>query len=258
MAATVALGALAGCGSVGDGAKGNGKADSSKPPAVGTSEEGSGSRSGARAARLIQKAIDVTLDQDYLTSTQRTKSEGTTVQHSAVRGARTECEMRIRKGNKSLDFFETASSLYTRGSKEALMMSDKAKNDPVRVRVMADRWVERNAEVYKVMRDMCASKTRRTWLKKRMPSLDELTEANPTQRSAVVQGQRVTKITYAREGGPLEFHIAREGTPFLLRVTYPAKDLDESFSDFGKPFRVTAPRGAVTDYEIAEEVLGAQ
>ncbi|WP_143064559.1 hypothetical protein [Streptomyces colonosanans] len=137
-------------------------------------------------------------------------------------------------------------------------MAPDAKEDPVRVEVMADRWVKRNTTAYKTMRDMCESKTRRTWLEKRMPSLDELAEATPTQRSGVVQGQPATTITYRREEGTLEFHIAAEGTPFLLQVTHPAKDLDESFSGFGKPFRVATPPGAVSELQIAKEVLAAQ
>ncbi|MFI6939202.1 hypothetical protein ACIBI4_08015 [Streptomyces sp. NPDC050418] len=256
VAAAVALIALVGCGSSADDVKG-GKAGSPKRSGAGTPSGSDGAR-GARAARLIDKALDVTFDQDYLSSTRRMKTEGTTVLRSAVRGDTTECETHARKGTGSLDFIVTASALYTRGSKEALMLSAEAKEDPVRVEVMADRWVKRNASVYEITREMCASKTRRTWLEKRMPSLDELAEATPTRQPGVMQGQPTTKITYKRDGGPLEFHIAAEGTPFLLRVTYPAKDLDESFSGFGKPFRVTAPSGAVTDYQIAEEVLAAQ
>ncbi|GAA3143461.1 hypothetical protein ACFQ0X_06735 [Streptomyces rectiviolaceus] len=258
-AAAAALIALAGCGSGAADAKENVEDGSSKRPvaSASASSDNAGSR-GARAARLIEKALEVTLDQDYLSSTRRMKTEGTTVMSSAVRGGRAECETHARKGTGSLDFVVTASALYTRGSKEALMLSAEAKDDPVRVEVMADRWVKRNASVYEVMRDMCASKTRRTWLEKRMPSLDELSEASPTQRPGTMQGKPITKITYKWEGGPLEFHIAAEGPPFLLRVTYPAKDLDESFSEFGKPFRVATPPGAVTDYEMAEEVLAAQ
>ncbi|MGW7080408.1 hypothetical protein ACWGH2_25485 [Streptomyces sp. NPDC054871] len=255
--AAILLSALAGCSSGTAETKKSDKAGSSKRPAASTAGDGAGSH-GARAAKLINKALDVTLDQDYLSSTRRMRTEGTTVLRSAVRGHRTQCETRAHKGARSMEFVVTASALYTRGSKEALMMAPEAKDDPVRVKVMAGRWVERNADVYKIMRDMCASKTRRTWLEERMPSLDELAKASPTQEPGVVQGQSTTKITYEREGGPLEFHISADGTPFLLRVTYPAKDLDESFGDFGKPFRVNAPRGAVTDYEMAEEVLAAQ
>ncbi|MFF3327266.1 hypothetical protein [Streptomyces sp. NPDC002889] len=256
-AATVALIALAGCGFGADDAEESGRAGSPKRPAASTSSDSGGSR-GARAARLINQALDVTFDQNYLSSTRRMKTEGTAVLHSAVRGGRAECETHARRGTSSLDFVVTASAFYSRGSKEALRMSPEAKTDPVRVEVMADRWVKRNATVFKIMRDMCESKTRRTWLEKRMPPLDELAEATPTQRPGVVQGQPTTKITYKREGGTLEFHIAAEGTPFLLRITHPAKDLHESFSDFGKPFRVATPPGAVSEFQIAKEILAAQ
>lgn len=256
-AATAALIALAGCGS-GAGPKENGKAGSAQPAASASASSGSAASPGARAARLIDEALDVTLGQDYLSSTRRTKTEGTTVLRSAVRGVRTECEAHARNGAGSLDFVVTASALYTRGSKEALMLSPEGRNDPVRVEVMADRWVKRNAGVYEAMRDMCASKTRRSWLEERLPSMNELAEATPTQQSETVQGQPATKITYEREGGPLEFHVAAEGSPFLLQVTYSAEDLDESYSDFGEPFRVATPPGAVTESQIAEEVLAAQ
>ncbi|MGW6027401.1 hypothetical protein [Streptomyces sp. NPDC055099] len=260
-AAAVALSVLTGCGSGVDGTKERGHAGSSKRPADSASASaasGSGGAGGARAARLVDKAIDATLNEDYLRSTRRTKSEGTTVLHSAVRGDSTECKTHARKGARSLDFVVTSSALYTRGSREALMMAPEAKSDPVRVRVMADRWVKRNASVYEVMRDMCASKTRRTWLEKRIPSLESLATAKPARERGTLQGQPTIKLTYEREGGPLRFHIAAEGTPLLLRVTYPAKDLDESYSDFGSPFPVNAPRGSVTDHEMAEEVFAAQ
>ncbi|MGA4844050.1 hypothetical protein [Streptomyces sp. G45] len=56
----------------------------------------------------------------------------------------------------------------------------------------------------------------------------------------------------------MTFHIAAEGTPYLLKVTNPAKDLDETFRDHGRPFRVAAPRGAVTEPEMAREVAAAE
>ncbi|MGA4845811.1 hypothetical protein ACOBQB_05950 [Streptomyces sp. G5(2025)] len=247
-AAAVALVAAAGCGSSGGHAHANRTAARAEPSAA----------DGARAAKLIGKAIDVTLGQDYLRSTRRMRTEGTTVMHSAVRGDMTACRTHARKGAKSLDWVVTPSALYTRGSKEALMLSPEAKQDPVRVKVMADRWVKRNAGVHGIMRDMCASKTRRDWLKERLPSLDELREVTPTQRLVKTRGRPTTKITYEWEGEPVEFHVAAQGTPFLLRVTNPAEDLDESFSDFGEPFRVTAPPGSATEYEMAAEVLAAQ
>lgn len=258
VAVAVAFSAAAGCGSIGDDARENRTAGSPKRPAAGAPASSGSEPSGARAAKLIGKAIDVTLDEDYLRSTRRMRTEGTTVIHSAVRGDTTECETHARKGAASLDWVLTPSALYTRGSKEAIMLSPEAKKDPVHAEVVADRWVKRNTGIYEVMRDMCASKTRRSWLEERLPSLDELGEMTPTLRPATVRGQPMTRITYKRQGGPVEFHIAAEGTPFLLRVTNPAKDLDESFSDFGKRFKVAAPPGAVTDYEMAEEVLAAQ
>ncbi|MGH4029329.1 hypothetical protein ACQB60_10385 [Actinomycetota bacterium Odt1-20B] len=258
-AAAVAFIALGGCGVGADDSEGSSKAGNPKrPEASGSASAGSGGSRGAQAARLINKAIDVTLDQDHVSATRRMRTEGTTVLRSTVHGGRAECEAHARKGRDSLDFVITASAFYSRGSKGALQMAPAAKQDPTRAEVMADRWVKRNATAFKLMRQMCESKTQRKWLKERMPSLDELAEATPTQRSGAMRGQPTIRITYEREGGPLDFHIAAEGTPFLLRVTYPAKDLDESFSDFDKPFRIAAPSGAVSERQIVKEVREAQ
>ncbi|MBW5421200.1 hypothetical protein GKQ77_06410 [Streptomyces sp. BG9H] len=253
-AVIAALIAAAGCSSSSNGAKGN-PSEGSPNRAASAAPKSSG---GERAAKLISKAIDVTLDQDYLRSTRRMKTEGTTVMHSAMSGDTTVCKTHAGKGAATLDWVITPSALYTRGSKEALQLASEAKNDPTRVKVLADRWVKRNADVYAVMRDMCAPKTRRDYLEERLPSLGQLKKTPSTQRPATVQGRPATRITYKWEGGSVEFHIATEGKPFLLRVTNPAMDLDESFSDFGKPFRVAAPPGAATDEEMAEEVLAAQ
>ncbi|MGA5139922.1 hypothetical protein [Streptomyces azureus] len=258
--AAVALIALAGCGSGASDTKDaeeSGKARSSKPAAAGASNSGGGSR-GAEAAALVHKAIDATFDQEYLSSTRRTKTEGTTTQRIALSGDKAACEAHSRKGPASLDFIVTESALYSRGSKEALELSPEAKEDPVRVEVMADRWVKRGAATYEVMGEMCKSTTRRTWLEKRIPSLEHLAEENPSQQSVKVQQRSAIKLTYERAGGPLEFYIAAEGSPLLLRVTCPATDLDESFSDFGEPFRVVAPSGAVSELQMAREVLAAQ
>ncbi|MET9735490.1 hypothetical protein ABZZ79_34145 [Streptomyces sp. NPDC006458] len=259
VAVTVAIVTLAGCGTSADEARGSGSSDTSQRPAVSKAAptDSSESRSG-QAAELISWALDVTFGQEYLVATRRTKTEGTTVLRSAVVGDRAECEARSRKGKASLDFVVTASALYSRGSEEALRMSPEAEEDPVRVEVMADRWVKRNASAYEVMREMCESNAQRTWLEKRMPSLDQLAGQTPTQRPGMVQGQPATTFTYRREGGTLEFHIAAEGTPFLLRVTHSEKDLDESFSGFGKPFRVATPQGAVSELQMTLEVLAAQ
>ncbi|WP_125510684.1 hypothetical protein [Streptomyces sp. WAC 01529] len=253
-AVTAALIAAAGCGSSSNGAKGN-PSEGSPKRAAATAPTSSG---GDRTAKLISEAIDVTLDQDYLRSTRRKRTEGTTVMHSAMSGDTKACKAHAWKGAATLDWVITPSALYTRGSKEALQVAPEAKKYPTRVKVLADRWVKRNADVYEVMRDMCAPKTRRDWLEKRLPSLGQLKKTSSTQRPATVQGRPATRITYKWEGGAVEFHIATEGKPFLLRVTNPAMDLDESFSDFGKPFRVAAPPGAATEEEMAEEVLAAQ
>ncbi|MFJ8082989.1 hypothetical protein ACIQ6Y_20570 [Streptomyces sp. NPDC096205] len=257
VAVAVALVVLAGCGT-GDGeAEESGKSEG-RPAASGSASSDSGRSPGAEAAGLISKALEVTFDQDYLVSTRRKETEGTTVLRSAMTGGGAVCEAHSGKGSASLDFVVTASALYSRGSEEALRLSPEARADPVRVEVMADRWVKRNVGAYSIMREMCESKAQRTWLEDRIPSLDELAEATPAQRPGVVRGQPTTTITYRREGGPLEFHIAAEGIPFLLRVTHPAKDLDESFSGFGVPFRVATPPGAVSELQMAQEVLAAQ
>lgn len=253
----VALIALAGCGSGASDAEASG-ARGSKPAAAGASPDSGGGSRAAEAAALVHRAIDATFDQEYLSSTRRTKTEGTTTLRIALSGDRAACEAHSRKGSGSLDFIVTESALYTRGSKEALELSPEGKADPVRVEVMADRWVKRGAAMSEAMGEMCESTTRRTWLEERIPSLGRLAEENPRQQSVKVQKRSATKITYERAGGPLEFYIAAEGSPLLLRVTYPATDLDESFSDFGEPFRVVAPSAAVSEVQMAQEVLAAQ
>ncbi|MFJ6000192.1 hypothetical protein [Streptomyces sp. NPDC092370] len=251
----VALIALAGCGSGASDTKASGTARDAKSAAAGASPD---SGDASRAAALVHRAIDATFDQEYLRSTRRTKTEGTTTLRIAPGGGRAACEARSRKGSASLDFIVTASALYSRGSKEALELSPEGKADPVRVKVMADRWVKRGAAVSEAAGEMCEATTRRTWLEERIPSLGRLAEEKPRQQSVKVRERSATKITYERAGGPLEFCIAAEGSPLLLRVTYPATDLDESFSDFGKPFRVVAPSGAVSELRMAREVLAAQ
>ncbi|MEW2391689.1 hypothetical protein AB0933_25380 [Streptomyces venezuelae] len=256
---TMALIAVAGCGSDSNDSEASRAATDPKQPVNGSSAAPRNTEPGdAQAAELIEKAIDVTLDQDFLRSTRRMKTEGTTVMHSAVRGGVSTCETHARKGAATLGWVITTSALYTRGSKQALLMSPDAKRDPVRVKVMADRWVKRQARMYEVMRDMCTSKNRRNWLQERLPSMEELRKETPAQRSVTLHGQPATKITYKGKGGPVVFHVAAEGTPFLLRATYPAKDLDESYADFGKRFKVAAPPGAVTDSEIAAEIYAAE
>ncbi|MFI7322720.1 hypothetical protein [Streptomyces venezuelae] len=260
--ATLTAVAVTGCGSGNDDANakerrtavGPEQTDASTSAASpGASKPGSaGART--RAAELVEKAIDVTLEQDFLRSTRRTRTEGTTVMHSAVRGEASTCETSARKGAATLDWVITPSALYTRGSEGALRMAPEAQKDPARVKVMADRWIKRDANIYEVMRDMCGSKNRRDWLRERLPSMNDLRKASPEQRSVTLHGQPATKVTYQWEGGPVEFHIAAEGTPFLLRAAYAAKDLDESYDGIGKPFRVAAPSGAVTDVEMAREV----
>ncbi|WP_409235674.1 hypothetical protein [Streptomyces sp. PA5.6] len=264
-AATVALtaAAVAGCGSGNDDANAKGgrtAADPEQPSAGASASSPGGSKpdhARVRAAELIEKAIDVTLEQDLLRSTRRMRTEGTTVMHSAVRDEVSTCKTSARKGAATLDWVITPSALYTRSSEGALRMAPEAKKDPARVQVMADRWIERDPRMYEVMRDMCGSENRRRWLRERLPSMNDLREATPRRRSVTLHGQPATKLTYKRKGGPVEFCIAAQGTPFLLRATYPAKDLDESYDSFGKPFHVAAPPGAVSDIEIAREVLEA-
>jgi hypothetical protein len=253
--AAVVLLALAGCGSGVSDTEASGTA---KSPAVGASPDSGDESRAAKAAALVHRAIDATFDQEYLSSTRRTKTEGTTTLRIAPSGDRAACEARSRKGSASLDFIVTESALYSRGSKEALELSPEGKADPVRVEVMADRWVKRGAALSEAAGDMCEATTRRTWLEERIPSLGRLAEEKPRQQSVKVQERSATKVTYERAGGPLEFYIAAEGSPLLLRVTYPATDLDESFSDFGKPFRVVAPSAAVSELQMAREVLAAQ
>ncbi|MFF8670129.1 hypothetical protein [Streptomyces sp. NPDC015242] len=243
-----------GCGSgTGDTGEAEGGSPGGSRPAGSTSSE-----RGARAAELIGEALDATFAHRYLQSERRTKTEGTTVLRSAVHEGRAECEARSRKGDASLEFVVTASALYSRGSKEALELSPEARTDPARVAVMADRWVQRNAAAAEAMREMCTATAQRTWLEERIPSLDALAGQTPVQEPAELEGQSTTRITYRRQDGPLRFHIAAQGTPLLLRVTYPATDLDESFGAFGKPFRVAAPTGAVSELRIAQEVLAAR
>ncbi|MEU6106140.1 hypothetical protein [Streptomyces flaveolus] len=256
--AAVALMALAGCGSGAGDTEASGRAGNPKPSAASASSGSSGGSHGVVAAALVGKALDATFGQDYLSSTRRTKSEGTTTLRVSLGGDRATCEAHSRKGSGSLDFVVTESALYTRGSREGLGLSPEAKADPVWVDVMADRWVKRGADMSEAMREMCESTTRRTWLEKRVPPLDQLSKETPIQQPFMVQGRPATKITFERAGGPLEFQIAAEGVPFLLRVTYPATDLDESFSDFGEPFRVVAPPAAVSELQMAQEVLTAQ
>lgn len=256
--AAVALVALAGCGSGASGTEASSRAGSPKPSAASASPDSGGGSRGAEAAALVHRALDATFDQEYLSSTRRTKTEGTTTLRVALGGDRAACEAHSRKGSGSLDFIVTESALYTRGSKEALELSPEVKANPVQVDVMADRWVRRGAAMSEAMRGMCESATRRAWLEERIPSLDRLAEESPSQQSVTVQNRPAVKITYEHAGGPLEFHIAADGSPFLLRVTCPATDLDESFSDFGEPFRVVAPPAAVSELQIAQEVLAAQ
>ncbi|WP_158857507.1 hypothetical protein [Streptomyces sp. NRRL B-1347] len=245
-AVAVAVVALAGCGTA------TGEDDAKERGSTSASPSGGGP-DGAKTARLIGKAIDVTLGQDYLTSTRRMRTDGTTVLRVAGRGSAATCEARSRKGKAAMDFVITGSALYSRGSREALEMSPQSKGHPERVEVMADRWVKRRPVVYEAMRHMCVEKTRRTWLDERMPSLDELAEEIPVQRAGTLRGRPTTKITYRLAGGPLEFHVTAGSTPHLLRVTYPAKDLDETYSGFGKPFRVAAPPRAASETQIAQE-----
>ncbi|MGW0613578.1 hypothetical protein [Streptomyces sp. NPDC002788] len=256
--AAVVLLALVGCGSGASDTGASGTARGSKSPAAGASPDSGGGSRAAKAAALVHRAIDATFDQEYLSSTRRTKTEGTTTLRIALGGGRAACEAHSRKGSASLDFIVTESALYTRGSKEALELSPEGKADPVRVEVMADRWVKRGAAMSEAMGEMCESTTRRTWLEERIPSLGRLAEENPRQQSVKVRKRSATKITYERAGGPLDFYIAAEGSPLLLRVAFPATDLDESFGDFGKPFRVAAPHAAVSEMQMAQEVLAAQ
>ncbi|WP_369217203.1 hypothetical protein [Streptomyces flavofungini] len=255
---TAALTALAACGATDPATKQNPATGEKRQAARSSaSPNGSGPRS-AQAAELIDKAIDATLGQKYLRSTRRSTSEGTTVMHSAVRGDTAECRTHASKGAATLDWVITGSALYTRGSRKALMLSSQAKTDPESVAVMADRWVKRDGGPYEAMRDMCASKTRRMYLKERLPSPGELAALTATQRPGTLGGRPTTRITYRGQDGSVQFHIAAGDKPLLLRVTNPAKDLDETFTAFGEAFRVAAPAGAVTDYEMAEEVLAAQ
>ncbi|MEZ3181130.1 hypothetical protein KYY02_21310 [Streptomyces pimonensis] len=251
--AAVALIALAGCSSGASDTEASGETRTPEPSAAGAS-----SGSGAEAAALVHRSLDATFDQEYLSSTRRTKTEGTTTLRIALGGDRAACEAHSRKGSGYLDFIVTESALYTRGSKEALELSPEGKADPVQIEVMADRWVKRGAVMSEVMGEMCESTTRRNWLEERIPSLNHLAEENPSQQSVTVQKRKAIKITYERAGGPLEFYVAAEGSPLLLWVTYPATDLDESFSDFGESFRVVAPSEAVSELQIAQEVLAAQ
>ncbi|MCM1973745.1 MULTISPECIES: hypothetical protein [unclassified Streptomyces] len=246
--ATVVLVALAGCGS--------GTTDSAA--SGGKRSPKASSNGGTEAAELIRRALDATFDQEYLHSTRRKKDGETTTLRVALGGDQETCEAHSRSGAAYLDFVVTESALYTRGSQEALELSPESKADPARAEVMADRWVKRGAAMSESFRGMCAPKTRRDWLEERLPALDRLAEDTPVQESVRVAKRAATKITYERADGPLEFYVAAEGTPFLLRVTSPATDLDESFSDFGKTFRVAAPSGAVTELQMAEEVLAAQ
>ncbi|MGW5615158.1 hypothetical protein [Streptomyces sp. NPDC003877] len=107
------------------------KADASPAAAAGPSSGGTGAPGGAEAAALVREALDVTFAQDHLSSTRRTRNEGTTTLRVAL----------------------------------------------------------------------------------------------------TVRKRPATRLTYEQDGGPLEFHIAAEGSPFLLRVTHPATDLDERYGD---------------------------